>query len=149
MKICLAASTGGHLTELLRLTEVWQERPHFFVIPRSLVAKELSRREKVYLINKADYRHPWRLLCMLVRCTWIMLKERPDVVVSTGAAVGCILCVLGKLAFMRIIWIEDISHVDRLTLSGQIVMHFADLFLVQWPELAERYKQARYVGSIL
>jgi len=149
MKICLTASTGGHLTQLLRLREVWEGKSHFFVIPGAFVAEELKASAKTYVVNKADYRHPWQLLLMLARCTRIMVRERPDVVISTGAAVGCILCVLAKLGRKKVVWIDTVSHVDRLTLSGKIVRHLADLFLVQWPELAERYRQAKYVGSVL
>ena len=86
---------------------------------------------------------------MFLHCVYIMLKERPDVVISTGAAVGCILCLLAKAMGKKAVWVDTISHVDRITLSGKIIMRFADVFLVQWPELAERYKRARYVGSVL
>ena len=149
MKICLAASTGGHLIELLYLAAVWEGIPHFFVIPGDFAPEQLKEKGKTYVVNKADYRYPWRLLRMLMRCAWIMFKERPNVVISTGAAVGCILGLLGKLARKKVVWIETLSHVDRLTLSGKIMIRFADVFLVQWPELAERYKRAKYVGSIL
>ena len=149
MKICLVASTGGHLSELLRLADVWRDRTHFFVTPGALVADHTGKDTKTYTVCRADYRHPLQLVRMLGQCARIVLKERPDVILSTGAAVGCLICLLGKLLGKKVIWVETISHVDRLTLSGKIVRHFADVFLVQWPELAGQYKQARYVGSIL
>lgn len=149
MKICLAASTGGHLTQLLLLAPVWEGRPHFFVTPGISVGEQVRNNAKAYVVTKADYQHPYRLLVMLAQCSRIMLRERPDVVLSTGAAIGCVLCILAKLCRKKVIWVDTVSHVDRLTLSGNIVRHFADLFLVQWPDLAEKYKQAKYVGSVL
>lgn len=149
MKLCLAASTGGHLTQLLRLAGACEGRPYFFVTPGAFAADQLRAKAKTYIVNKADYRHPIKLVFMFFHCTYIMLKERPDVVISTGAAVGCLLCLLAKAMGKKTVWVDTISHVDRITLSGKIIMYFSDVFLVQWPELAERYKRARYVGSVL
>ena len=86
---------------------------------------------------------------MFFQCLWILLKERPDVVISTGAAVGCILCLLAKLAGKKIVWIDTVSHVEHLTLSGRIIRPLADLFLVQWPALAKRYPKTKYVGAVI
>jgi hypothetical protein len=49
----------------------------------------------------------------------------------------------------KVVWIDSIANVERLSLSGRIVRPFADLFLVQWPELAERYKGVRHDGAVI
>jgi UDP-N-acetylglucosamine:LPS N-acetylglucosamine transferase len=86
---------------------------------------------------------------VLFRCLSIVVKERPDVVISTGAAPGCLMCLLGRLLGARIVWLDSITNVERVSLSGRLVRPFADLFLVQWPELAEKYRGAQYVGTIV
>ena len=149
MKICLASSSGGHLTQLVLLKDVWEERDHFFVTLRDYAADELREHSAVYTVDWANRRHPVKLLKLTVRCLRILLKERPDVVLSTGAAVGCLICILGKMVRKKVIWVDTISHVDRLTLSGKIVRHFADVFLVQWPELAQKYKRVEYAGAVI
>jgi len=149
MKICLVSSSGGHLSQLICLKEVWGQREHFFVTLRNYAADELREHSRVYIVDWANRRHPVKLLKLAIQCLVILLQERPDVILSTGAAVGCLICILGKLLGNKIIWIDTLSHVDRLTLSGNIIRHFADLFLVQWPELAQKYKQAEYVGAIV
>ena len=62
---------------------------------------------------------------------------------------GCIACYLGKLLGARVIWVDSITNVERLSLSGRLVRYIADLFLVQWPELAERYRNVEYVGELI
>jgi UDP-N-acetylglucosamine:LPS N-acetylglucosamine transferase len=79
----------------------------------------------------------------------VVLRERPDVVISTGAAVGCIVCFLGKLLGAKVVWIDSITNVERISLSGRMVRYIADLFLVQWPELAKRYDNVEYVGVVI
>jgi UDP-N-acetylglucosamine:LPS N-acetylglucosamine transferase len=86
---------------------------------------------------------------VLLRCIKIVLREKPRVVISTGAAVGCIACFLGKLVSAKIVWIDSITNVERISLSGRMVKHIADLFLVQWPDLASQYKSVEYVGEVI
>ena len=148
-KICLAASTGGHLTQLLRIEEAWRDMPHFFVTPGEPLSAGLTGGAKAYAVCAANRQQPLRVLRMFLQCATIVVRERPDVVISTGAAVGCILCLLVKLARGKVVWIDSISQADRLTLSGRIVRRFADLFLVQWPALAKRYRGVKYVGSVI
>jgi beta-1,4-N-acetylglucosaminyltransferase len=149
MKICLAASSGGHLTELLKVTEACNGRTYFFVIPDPSLVKPMLNETEIYVVIKANRENPILIIKMLGQCIRIMVKERPDVVISTGAAVGCILCVLAKLMRKKVIWIDTISHVNRLTMSGRIIKPMADLFLVQWPHLVDKYKGVRYVGAII
>jgi hypothetical protein len=59
------------------------------------------------------------------------------------------MCCLGKIVGAKVVWIDSITNVDKLSLSGRIVRYIADLFLVQWPELAERYKNVEFVGEII
>ncbi len=148
-KICVAASTGGHLTQLLRISEAWRDMPHFFITPGKPLSTQLTGGAKAYTVCAANRQHPLRVLHMFFQCVRILLKERPDAVVSTGATVGCLCCLLVKLMGGKVVWIDSISQPDRLTLSGRIVRHFADLFLVQWPALEQRYRKVKYVGAVL
>jgi UDP-N-acetylglucosamine:LPS N-acetylglucosamine transferase len=149
MKICLAASAGGHLSELLRLRPVYEGKPHFFVTTRASALELLGVEATAYDVGWGNRKHLFLTFKMVVRCIGIMLKERPDVVISTGAAVGCILALTMKLAGGKVIWIDTISHTDYLTMSGRIIRPFADQFFVQWSDLADKYPGTTYVGSLL
>ena len=149
MKICLAASAGGHLTQLLRLQSAWNGHSTFCVTTSDVVLEKLQKYGKVYVVGECNRQHLLKVLLVLIRCIRIILKERPDVMISTGAAVGCIMCFLGKVTGAKIVWVDSITNVDRLSLSGRLVRHIADLFLAQWQQLAEQHKNVEYAGKII
>jgi UDP-N-acetylglucosamine:LPS N-acetylglucosamine transferase len=149
LRVCLAASAGGHVSQLTRLSEGWRGHDTFCVTTTEVVRSKLSKFGRVYVVGECNRQHPIRVFMVLMRCIGIALKERPDVVISTGAAAGCLLCLLYKMQGAKIIWIDSITNVNCISLSGRMVRFFADLFLVQWPELAVRYKNAEYVGAVI
>ena len=149
MKICLAASAGGHLTQLLRLSDSWNGYNTFCVTTTEVIRAKLGRYGSVYVVGECNYKHPIRVFKVFFRCIRIILHEKPDVVISSGAAAGCLLCFLGKLLGAKVVWIDSITNIGKLSLSGRMVRFIADLFLVQWPELAERYNHVEYVGSVI
>ncbi len=149
LRICLAASAGGHVSQLLKLAESWNGYETFCVTTKEVVRDKLSKFGVVYVVGECNRQHPIRVITVLLRCIRIIFKERPDVVISTGAAAGCMLCLLGKMLGAKIVWIDSITNVERLSLSGRMVRYIADLFLVQWPELAIRYKKVEYVGAVV
>ena len=149
MKICIAAQAGGHLSQLLQIENVWKDKLHFFVTTEQVIARELKKRAPVYLVRHANRKYPFLLVLLFFQCARIVYLEKPDMVISSGAAAGCIMCFLAKLIGSKVIWIDSIAMIEKLSLSGKIVKHFADLFLVQWPDLVKQYKHVKYVGAIM
>ena len=149
LKICLAASAGGHISQLLKLAASWNGYETFCVTTTEVVRNKLNKLGEVYVVGECNRQHPIRVITVLLRCLHIISKERPDVVISTGAAAGCMLCFLGKMIGSKVIWIDSITNVERISLSGRMVRYVADLFLVQWPELAGRYKRIEFVGTVV
>ncbi|MCK5269829.1 MAG: hypothetical protein KAJ46_03555 [Sedimentisphaerales bacterium] len=149
LKICLAASAGGHLSQLLKLAGSWAGRDVFSVTTTEVVRNRLGVFGKVYVVGECNREHPLRVIRVLVRCIKVVFRERPDVIISTGAAAGCMVCFLGKLLGAKVIWIDSITNVEKISLSGRMVRYIADLFLVQWPELVERYKNVEYAGAVI
>jgi UDP-N-acetylglucosamine:LPS N-acetylglucosamine transferase len=113
------------------------------------VERQLAAFGRVYLVDESNRERPWRVVKTIGRCVSIMRRERPAVVVSTGAAVGCIAALVGKLMGARVVWIDSIANVDKLSLSGRLVHPFADLTLTQWPDLVRKYKRVEYAGRIV
>ena len=149
LKICLAASAGGHLTQLLELAESWQQHNPFFIVTSELVHERLAQYGKVYVVSECNRQHLLKVLKTLYDCIKIVFSEKPDIVISTGAAGGCLVCFVAKFLKAKIIWVDSVTNIEKPSLSGRLVMHIADLFLVQWPELAEKYKNIEFVGSII
>jgi len=146
MKIALICSHGGHLTEMLQLMEAFEGHEVFFITYDSPRTRAL---ESKYLIKNIGT-NPLvmtRAFCSTFR---IMCKERPKIVVSTGAEIAIPAFYLAKLFRIRTIFIESWTRVDRPTGTGKIVYPVSDLFLVQWESLLKKYgKKARYEGAIL
>ena len=149
LRICLAASGGGHLTELLTLSDSWKEHDIFYITTVPVIQRDLRKSGNVYVVGECNRQHPIRVLRVFLRCLKAVLKERPDVVISTGAAAGCMVCFLARALGARIIWIDSITNVERISLSGRMVRHVAGLFLVQWPELAAKYRNVEYMGTVI
>lgn len=149
MRVCLAASAGGHAGELMRLQSCWQGRECFAVVTSEAAAQEWARFGRVYVVAESDRRHPFRIIRTLAACLRIALRERPTVIISTGAVVGCVMALLGKLYGARVVWVDSIANVERLSRSGRLIRPLADLVLTQWPEVAKQYRNVEYAGHVL
>ena len=148
-RVCLTASAGGHTSQLLKLSESWRGYDTFWITTTDVLRQKLQKYGKVYLIGECNHEHPLRVILVVLRCINVILHERPDIVISTGAAAGCIVCFLSKLLCAKVVWLDSITNVERISLSGRMVRHISDLFLVQWPELADRYKKTECVGTVI
>ena len=150
MKICLACSPGGHLTQMQRLMPAFEGKEYFFVTHESDYSRHLKR---AYFIGyKEGYireRIAWlKTIFIALR---ILLKERPDVVISTGGGeIAIPFCFVGKLLGAKIIFIETIARITTRSAAGKLIYPLADLFLVQWETLLSKYgKKAQYWGSVI
>jgi len=149
LRICLAASAGGHMLQLLRVKERITCTNCFFLTSAIVIQEKLRQSGNVYIVGECNYQHPWKVVKVFIRCLTIVLKEKPDIVISTGAAPGCIMCFLGKLFKAKVIWLDSITNVEKLSLSGRMVRSIADLFLVQWPDLTKKYKNVEFAGAVI
>jgi len=150
MKICLAFSPGGHFTEMQRVIEAFVEHDICFATIKTPSTKDLAN---VHYLR--DSMGPTKLhmmgnmLIISVQSFRLLLKERPELIVSTGADVTIPLCYISKLFCAKVIFIESICRVNDLSLSGKIVYPIANLFLVQWEKLTKQYLKAKFWGSVL
>jgi UDP-N-acetylglucosamine:LPS N-acetylglucosamine transferase len=93
-----------------------------------------------------------RSLRNLVRNLILAWREvrgrRPDTILSTGAALAVPFFVVGRLLDRRCVYVESLTRIESVSLSGRLVYPLADSFFVQWPRAAAR-RRMRYEGSIL
>jgi len=146
-KILAVASSGGHWVQLLRLRPAFENERVTFVSTRPACQTQVQR-HRFRLVHDANRWSKLGLVTLAVRVLWIVLRERPHVVLSTGAAPGYFALLFGKLLGARTIWIDSIANVEQLSLSGEQVGKFADLWLTQWPHLA-REEGPHFVGAVL
>jgi peptidoglycan/xylan/chitin deacetylase (PgdA/CDA1 family) len=146
-RILAVASGGGHWVQLLRL------RPAFAGERVAWVTVNKAYRSDVgtapfHVVNDATRWNTLGLVRLALRVGWIVLRQRPDVVVTTGAAPGYFAVLFGKLLGARTAWIDSMANAEHLSLAGRKIGPWADLWLTQWPKLA-RPQGPRYEGAIL
>lgn len=149
LKICLAASAGGHLTQLLSLQSAWRGHTIICVSTGQMVREKLEAIGKTYIVGECNREHPLKTLGVLIECIKIAVLEKPDVVISTGAAAGFLMCFWGKLLGAKIIWIDSIANAQKISMSGKMIRPFADLILSQWPDVAAKYPKVQYAGELI
>ena len=149
MKVCLVASSGGHLSQLFHVREAFQNYGKLWITFPSQDAQSLLENEEVIWAYYPTNRN----LLNLVRNAWLawrlLRREKPDVIVSTGAGVGVPFIWIGYLLKIPTIFIESITFSDKRSLSGKLVYPFVDHYYVQWPDLAQKYPKAIYKGQVL
>lgn len=148
-RICLVASAGGHLSQLMLLEPAWNAYQAVCVSTGQMVQDRLQTIGKTYIVGECNREHPLKTLGVLMKCLKIIFVERPDVVISTGAAAGFLMCFWGKLFGAKIIWVDSIANARKLSMSGRMIRPFADLILSQWPDVAAQYPNVQYVGELI
>lgn len=146
-KILAISSGGGHWVQLLRLRPAFEGNAVTYACVRPAYAEDVPG-ERFAAITDATRWDRWRLLKMLVQVAWLVLRLRPDVVISTGAAPGYVAIRLGRLIGARTVWIDSIANVETLSLSGARIGRHVDLWLTQWPHLANS-KGPHFKGAVI
>lgn len=151
LRVCLAASGGGHVRQLLDLRAAWEDRDHFFVTEDTALGQSLEREHRTYFIPHfawgqaklgAPFRMAVRAVSSFFKSAGVMLRERPDVVISTGAGAVFFALLWGRLLGARVIVIESFARFERPSLFGRIAAPLAHDLVVQSEKLAARYPKA-------
>ena len=148
-KVCLVCSSGGHFMGLKCLREIWLDFDRFWVTFPSLQTEIGLKGEKVYWAYSPTNRNALNFFKNLFLAAKILVAERPSVIVTTGAGVGVPFIYMGRLMGIKTVYLESLTRVKDLSLSGKLVYPFVDYFIVQWPELNERLPRTVYPGRVL
>jgi UDP-N-acetylglucosamine:LPS N-acetylglucosamine transferase len=146
-KILAVASGGGHWTQMMRLSEVFEGHDIVFVGVKDIYRADVAP-HRFYAVPDVSRLHKWSLLFSVGKLAFILLKEKPDVLITTGSAPGMLALRLGKKLGARTVWIDSIANAEEMSLSGRKAGKFADLWLTQWPHLAKT-DGPTFLGSVL
>ncbi len=148
MKVCLTGSSGGHLTHLYMLKPFWEKHNRFWVTFDKEDARSLLKDEQMYTCYFPSNRSIKGLLINTRKAWKILRKERPDIIISTGAAVSVPFFYIGKLFGIKTVYVEIFDRIDSPTLAGKMCYPVTDVFVVQWEEMKKVYPKAINLGSI-
>jgi len=148
VKVCLVGSSGGHLTHLYMLKSLWKDWDRFWVTFDKTDANSLLKDEKVYHCFFPTNRNIKNLIKNTFLAIKVLVKEKPDLIISSGAAVAVPFFWIGKLMGAKTIYIEVFDRINKPTLTGRLVYPVTDKFIVQWDEMKKVYPKAINLGSI-
>lgn len=150
IKLCFAASSGGHYEQLLMLKPL-MEKYESIVITEETIYQSTIDGQKMYFmkqVNRKEFTFIPRMIINMIRSVKIYLKEKPDVVICTGVLAMIPICLIAKIARKKLVYIESFAKVTSGTLSGKLLYKFADQFYVQWEQMLEIYPNAIFLGGI-
>jgi UDP-N-acetylglucosamine:LPS N-acetylglucosamine transferase len=149
MKIAMICSSGGHLLLLHLLKDFWSRYDRFWVTFKKEDAISLLENERVYWAYFPTNRN----ILNLIRNTWIaikvLFKEKPDIIVSSGAGVAIPFFLLGKLMGKKRVFIEAYERLDNPSLTGRLVYPLSDIFILHWEEQKKFYPKGVILGELL
>lgn len=148
IKVCLVGSSGGHLNHLYRLRPFWENKERFWATFDKEDARSQLKGETIYPVYYPSNRSIKALIINTHRAIKILRKERPDVIISAGAAPAVPFFFIGKMMGAKLVFIETFDRFEKLSMSGKLCYGLSDLFVVQWEKLTAKYRKAVYIGSL-
>ncbi len=151
VRICLAASGGGHLRQLLDLEPVWAAQDHFFLTEDTALGQSIARDHRSHFLThvalgQARLGHPVQMMraalrnfAQSVRAIW---NEKPNLIISTGAGAVFFACLLAKIRGARFILIDSFARFDRPSVFARLARPLADVTIVQSPALKAHWPKA-------
>lgn len=148
-KVLAISSPGGHWIQLNKICNPLELKHEvIYASPRSQYQLKKTNGRKVFNILDASADNKLTLIPLAVQLFFILLKERPKVIISTGAAPGVIAILLGKVLRIKTVWIDSIANVQQLSRSARIIKSHANVVVTQWQPLSDN-KTIFYRGSVL
>lgn len=150
-KICLISSSGGHFEQLLMLQKLNDKNKTFIVTEKTKYNK--SDKKINYFVNQVNRKEILfipKMFLILFKSLYIFLKEKPDVIISTGVLCAIPMLFIGHIFKKNVIYIESFAKIDSPTMTGKLIYkkHIADRFYVQWESMKKYYPDSIYLGGI-
>ncbi len=150
-RICLISSSGGHFEQLLCLKPLLDKYNGFIVTEKTKYNKK-DKKINYYLkqVNRKEILFIPNMIVNFIKSLWIIMLEKPDIIISTGVLSTIPMMYLGKMLKKKIIYIESFAKINSPTKTGQLIYKkkIADQFYVQWESMLEIYPDAIFLGGI-
>ncbi len=147
-KILLVASAGGHWVEIKRLQKAFEGHYIVYVSTDHDLKNSNKAHNLFFTVPDASRWDRMRIVVLACKMLWIMIRVRPDIVISTGALPGFFALFFGKKIGAKTIWVDSIANSEQLSMSGQKAGKYADLWLTQWEHLAHP-EGPQYHGAVI
>lgn len=146
-RVLLAASGGGHLDQLALLTGS-ASGPEVMLATTDVEHGRARGFDRIASLPDCNLREPLRAARCCLAARALVRRERPEVVISTGAAPGFFCIMWGRIYGARTLWIDSVANAEELSLSGRMASRIAHRCLTQWEHLADG-KRVHFAGAVL
>lgn len=147
-KICLIASSGGHYEQILMLKKLEQTFRVYYVTEKTKYSEVCQETYYINQVNRREKFFALKFIIIFFQSLKIFLKEKPDIIISTGALSVIPTFIIGKIFKKKLIFIESFAKINSPTMTGKFLYNIVDKFIVQWTELLIEYPNAICLGSI-
>lgn len=149
IKVCFAASSGGHLEQLLALRSLMERYDSFILTEKTAYDAKLPARAcYVRQVNRHEASFLPHMAANAAISFKYWLAERPDVIVCTGVLATIPFCLIGHVMGAKLVYIESFAKTDSPTMTGKLLSKCADRFYVQWESMLDVYPGARFIGGV-
>lgn len=145
--VLAVSSGGGHWVQMQHLAPAFAGADVHYATT-DCTAGERVEGANVHTYPDANKDTPLRLIACILRMAWIVLRVRPDVVISTGAAGGFLAIKMARLIGARTMFVDSIANARTLSISARLSLDVADRVLSQWPAVAD-LTGAEYRGAVI
>lgn len=146
-RVLAIASAGGHWQQLMLMREAYGHHDVHYVNTLDGLGAQFDA-APVTVIPDCNRNTPFRALATLWALIRLMIRLRPDVIISTGALPGVMALALGRVIGARTIWVDSVANAEEMSSSGRLARRFATHWLSQW-ETPAKAAGATYAGNIL
>jgi beta-1,4-N-acetylglucosaminyltransferase len=146
--LLLVCSSGGHLLQLFSLAGAWEDRPRLWITFDKSDARVLLADERVEHAFGPTNRNIKNLLRNLRLAVTVLRRERPAAILTTGAGVAVPFAWIGRMLGVTVFYVESVTRIEELSLSGRLIRPVAKQVFVQWPELAATSPRLRFAGNL-
>ena len=147
-KVLFISSTGGHLSELMKLEPMFKDYDYRIITEKDSTTMYLEEKYKgrvffvPYSTRSKIISYFFKYSYIILKSIFLFLKIKPDVIVSTGTHTAVPMCYFGKILRKKVIYIETFANINKKTVSGKMIYPISDLFIVQWKEMKKLYPKA-------
>ncbi|MGV8086568.1 MAG: PssD/Cps14F family polysaccharide biosynthesis glycosyltransferase [Candidatus Woesearchaeota archaeon] len=145
MKVCYISSSGGHFNELKVIVGKINCDDYYYVTSKNEYVISALKNSKIIFVRDVK-RNPLFFFINTIQSIKHLLKEKPDIIITTGAGIALPTCYIGKIFGKKIIFIESFARVKSVSLFSKLVHGIANKVLVQWKK--KNNPKSIYIGPI-
>ncbi len=146
-KVLVVASAGGHWQQLMMVREAFDHHEVLFMTTKDGIAQQ-SNASPFVIVPDCNRNQPIAVLRSIFSVSKVVLRFRPQIIITTGAMPGFLALLCGQLVRSKTVWVDSFANPEVMTMSGRYSKKIATLCLVQWEDLAKR-ESVEYAGRVI